>query len=290
MKNTIKIISLFLVILITCSVTVYAADSYITLYGFSFNLNENGEAVIHSYDNRSADVAVPEKLMGAEVSEIDDHAFFGSTVIRSVSLEKATHLKTIGSNAFYGCTALTEINIPSNVTELGFGVFQNCTALKEVTLGNEISEIPNQAFYNCTSLESLDIPGSVSSIGTRSFSGCSSLKDILIPSSVSSISVNAFEGIDDLTIYCYEGSYAEEFAKENNIKYARPGNYELGDTNLDGVFNILDATIIQQYKIGKAEIPSYRGEVYADVNCDGAVTIRDATLIQMKLAKIIEDF
>lgn len=289
MKSLIKIICVILSVLIIGSVNVYAADSSVTLYGFSFDINEDGNAVIHSFDDRTDKVEIPAALMKADVTEIDDYAFFEDTYITLVSFEKATKLKKLGDNAFYGCTKLKELILPDNLEEAGFGVFQNCTDLKSVSLGG-LAKVPSQAFYNCSSLERLDIPETVEAIGSRSFENCTSLEDVYIPDSVTSIEDNAFSGIDNLIIYCNEGSYAESYAIANNIKYDTPKSYDLGDANLDGRLNILDATLIQKFKIGAEEIPLYRGENFADVNRDGSVTIRDATLIQMKLARLIDEF
>ena len=38
------------------------------------------------------------------------------------------------------------------------------------------------------------------------------------------------------------------------------------------------------------DLPTFRGENFADVTKDGKVNIRDATMIQMKLADIIDSF
>lgn len=73
MRNIIKTIAATLALIILGTVTVCAADSYVTLYGFSFDINDSGEAVIHGYDNRSADVKIPNKLLGSNVAVIDDY-------------------------------------------------------------------------------------------------------------------------------------------------------------------------------------------------------------------------
>ena len=52
----------------------YASDSYLALYGFSFTVNDNGEAVIREYDGRSAEVAIPNALLNARVVRIDNYA------------------------------------------------------------------------------------------------------------------------------------------------------------------------------------------------------------------------
>ena len=43
---------------------------------------------------------------------------------------------SIGVQAFYGCTGLTSITIPSSVTSIGDSAFRNCTGLKNVTFEN----------------------------------------------------------------------------------------------------------------------------------------------------------
>ena len=290
MKFITKICSIALILLIIGSATVFANDSYVTLYGFSFDINENGEAVIHDYDDRSADVVIPEKLLKAFVTEIDDYAFFNDKEITSVSFENASRLNKIGANAFSGCDNLTELNIPSSVNEIGFGAFQNCSNLESVAFESGITSLPNQLFYNCASLKRVVLPDTLEAIGNVAFANCSGLKEIEIPDSVTSIDKNAFKNCVNLCIFCNEGSAAARIAEENGWNVRIIKVFELGDSNLDGKFNIRDATIIQLAGIGRAVIPTFRGKNYADVNRDGKTNVRDVTLIQMKIAKMIDSF
>ena len=41
-------------------------------------------------------------------------------------------INTIGENAFSGCTGLTELTLPSTLTEIGAGAFCNSVALKTI--------------------------------------------------------------------------------------------------------------------------------------------------------------
>lgn len=290
MKNLIRICSVVLALIILGSLTVYA-DTYFELDGFVFDINSKNEVVIHEYNGNEENVVIPKKLMGANVVEIDDYAFFENNDLKSVSFANAEYVKKIGINAFYGCTNLKSIDLPPNLSEIGFGLFQDCTSLESVVLTGSIAEIPNQTFYNCTSLKRVVIPEGTESVGDKSFSGCASLKEIEVPDSVTSISDSAFENTGSFVFYCSEGSYAESFSEtQDNISYKYIREYVLGDANLDGTFNILDATTIQKYKVGKAEIYTFRGKNYADVDGSGEVTIRDATLIQMKIAHMIDSF
>ena len=62
------------------------------------------------------------------------------------------------------------------------------------------------------------IPDSITSIGKGTFWGCRNLESITISNSVTSIERAAFEECPNLVIFTPVGSYAEKFAKANNIK------------------------------------------------------------------------
>ena len=68
------------------------------------------------------------------------------------------------------------------------------------------------------------IPNGVTSIGTAAFKHCGNMKKIKIPESVIAIKKyysgeHAFSESPDLTIHAPAGSYAEQYAKENNIPF-----------------------------------------------------------------------
>ena len=277
-------IAVFLLLFLACGVSARAADNYVVLDGFAFDLNTSGEAVIHAYDNRESDVLIPDELLGAKVVRIDDYAFYQDTVITSVCFDQATRLDEIGDSAFAGCSSLTELTLPAGAI-LGFGAFQNCTGLTGLTIPEGIAEIPEQCFYRCSALTEAVIPASVTSIGTRAFGGCDSLRMVEIPDTVTHIAPNAFDGDEALTIRCAKGSYAEQYAKENGIPVFCPdGTLLRGDADGDGIVTILDATNIQrylaQYPVSNPEITVKCG----NINGDG-LDIMDATRIQRFLAQ-----
>lgn len=61
------------------------------------------------------------------------------------------------------------------------------------------------------------IPDVVTKIGNSAFDNCYDLKSVIIPDSVTSIGDEAFENCRGFVIYTTKGSYAAEYAKENNI-------------------------------------------------------------------------
>ena len=114
----------------------------------------------------------------------------------------------IRANAFEGCTALTSITIPKNVTGLGMDVFLGCSKLTALNVeeGNAyydsrdgcnalIEKESNKLIRGC---QNTRIPDGVTSIEDRAFKGCSRLTSITIPSSVTSIGNQAFEDCSHL--------------------------------------------------------------------------------------------
>ena len=117
---------------------------------------------------------------------------------------KYTYNDKLGDYAFYGCSSLTSLTIPSSVTSIGEWAFAGCSGLGNLTIPSSVTKIANHAFWGCSGLTSLVIPSSVTSIGESAFQECSGLTSLTIPSSVTSIDMNAFEDCSGLTsIYVY---------------------------------------------------------------------------------------
>ena len=85
--------------------------------------------------------------------------------------------------------------------------------------GKPVEKIAAEAFIANTGIKNIVIPNGVLSIEDNAFSQCTSLLSVTIPQSITSISPLAFEGCDKLVIHGITGSYAENYAKDNNIKF-----------------------------------------------------------------------
>lgn len=126
--------------------------------------------------------------------------FFGKAGIpSSLKMVTITGGENIPNSAFYNCTSLTNISIPSTVTSIGSDAFRECTGLTNFVIPNGVTSIESSTFAGCTGLSSITIPNSVTSIWTCAFEGCVSLTNISIPSSVTSIWKEAFAGCTGLT-------------------------------------------------------------------------------------------
>ena len=105
----------------------------------------------------------------------------------------------IGYCAFWGCSGLTSVTIPSSVTEIGPFAFSDCRSLTSVPIPSSITKIGDNAFSGCSGLTSVTIPSSVTEIGSSAFSDCRGLTSVTVPSSVTKIGDNTFSGCSGLT-------------------------------------------------------------------------------------------
>ena len=62
----------------------------------------------------------------------------------------------IHKNAFKGCSKLSNITLPNNVSAIGDCAFQNCSSLQNINIGNSVKNIGVSAFENDTSLSFVD--------------------------------------------------------------------------------------------------------------------------------------
>ncbi len=135
---------------------------------------------------------------------IQDYAFYRCTSLTSITIPSS--VQNIGDFAFSDCTSLTNITIPSSVQSIGSSAFYNCTSLTSIIVPSSIISIGDHAFYNCTSLASVSIEDGVMNIGEYAFSDCKSLTSLTIPSSVQIIKGYAFNNCKSLIIYCESDS------------------------------------------------------------------------------------
>ena len=91
-----------------------------------------------------------------------------------------TYNDELGKYAFYGCSGLTSLTIPSGVTSISDLAFEGCSGLTSLTIPSSVTSIGWYAFSGCSGLTSLTIPSGVTSIGYYAFKGCSGLTSIYV--------------------------------------------------------------------------------------------------------------
>ena len=147
--------------------------------------------------------------------KLGDYAFYGCSGLTSLTLPSS--VTKIGCYALSNCIGLTSLTLPSSVTEIGEGAFLNCRGLTNFTIPSGVTSIGHGAFFCCYGLISLTIPSSVTAIGSRAFNDCSGLTSIYaymekLPETGS----NLFLGCDEkkCTVYVPKGTYDDYFVSE----------------------------------------------------------------------------
>ena len=229
--------------------TTWNGEKYY-IFGDYYCFLENGEAtLIRKYKNEDeTDVIIPSKIgkypvvglggytrgflktiygifeestiksvvIPEGITTIERRAF-ASSDIREVILPKT--LREMGDTAFSRCEQLRKVEYNIGIEKVEEFTFSNCKFLTEVYLSESIVTIERSAFSQCRALEEIKLPQSLRRIEERAFSRCESLRRIEIGENTTDIADNAFERCDNLTIYGKAGSYAESYAKEQNIPF-----------------------------------------------------------------------
>ena len=207
------------------SISYFEADDFGNQGDYVYYVS-NSEATIVDYNGNGGNITIPVTLGGYPV-------------------------KNIGTKAFYGCTSLTSVTMPS-VTNVGYSAFRNCTSLKTVSMPN-VTTLAHQVFQSCSSLISVEIPN-VEEIGDYVFKSCSS----------------------ELTIYAPNNAYAKQYADDNNIKFDGPEtnkiksvSYEISGDNV--IFTIITTPDFNRVKVAKSNnLSSYIAYTSKfTVNADG---------------------
>mgnify|MGYP000866397794 FL=1 len=184
------------------SASAYVPYSYdgITYEGLYYNVTDTGEIEIARCYEYVRKVNIPIEIDGKFVTSIGKEAFFNCTGLTEITIPDS--VTSIEDYAFSNCTSLTEITIPDSVTSIGERAFSNCTGLAKITIPDSVTSIGEEAFSRCTSLTEITIPDSVTSIESGTFFGCTSLTEITLPDSVTDIEGQYYDG------YSYYGAFS----------------------------------------------------------------------------------
>ena len=85
--------------------------------------------------------------------EIADCSFMSNRKLEKVIFGKKA--KIIGTNAFSGCTSLTNIELPETVEQIQDGAFSECSRLKRIVLPKNLKGIDIYALEHCPTLETI---------------------------------------------------------------------------------------------------------------------------------------
>ncbi len=148
--------------------------------------------------------------------------FYGNGVLRISGIGEMTNLTSHNQQPWKDYRHLVEkIVIGKDITyiaDYAFAYTPNVTAV-EFEEGSALNTIGSLAFRNCAKLTDVTLPNSVEIIKGYAFNDCYGLENFYMSQNVNHIKNTAFDDCFMMVMSVAEGTYGEEFARENNIEY-----------------------------------------------------------------------
>ena len=203
----VRILSLLILVVSMLGVFCFSANAAgpFTENGFIYSVDNNGYATIEGLETVvEGEVTIPGNIGGYPVRSFYD-TFRNNTKITSVIISEG--VSNISYYAFYGCTKLEYVYIPSSVTSIGKEAFRDTKALQEIEVnaGNSRYLSENGILYNkdkteifvCPSscgIETFVFPDSVTKIAAYCFYANVSIKEVIMPENLTEMGEFAFYG------------------------------------------------------------------------------------------------
>lgn len=202
-------------------------------------------SVISIGDSAFSNTAITSVSIPATVTDIGASAFYSCENLDSVFIKNIESWCNISfgnqsANPLYYAKKLylddelvTDLAIPSGITEINNFTFCGCTSLKSVEIPSGVRSIGDYAFYNCKNLESAALPYGITNIGESAFA-YTVITEIEIPSTVTAIGASAFYSCENLASAEIPSSIVSigdsAFTKCSALEYNRYDNaYYLGN-------------------------------------------------------------
>ncbi|MCR5137758.1 MAG: leucine-rich repeat domain-containing protein [Oscillospiraceae bacterium] len=208
---------------------------------WSYAVLPDGSLCLTSYKGNDTDVTIPEKIGKRPVTVLGDYVMAAEKASQQKTLSQRREkvksvvipegVRKIGAFAFACCKELVSISLPSTIESIGPGAFYRCESLLSIRLPKGLTELKSgfsEAYYSpsimgtfqwCRNLVKVEGLSDIASIGDNTFHFCERIKEIKLPTCLKAIGNNAFLGCPDITIRAAAGSFAEQYAKKNNIPF-----------------------------------------------------------------------
>lgn len=147
---------------------------------YQYRILPDGSAYLEAYFG-GPEVIVPAELDGHPVSDLG--ACFSGSEITSVTLPEG--LEVVTPLAFYECYALKQVLLPDSLRCIDCDAFRRCISLDTLVISAGVTEIAPAAFWRPSAINTPD----------------------------------GYIAVEPITLIVSPGSYAEAYAKENNLPH-----------------------------------------------------------------------
>ena len=230
-------------------------------------------------DKYSGNLTVPATLGGYQVRRIGDSAFYECSGLTGITLP--TGVVGIDIKAFGNCVGLLNVSLPNTLTYIWTEAFYGCSSLASVVIPDSVTSMGKKAFYNCTALLSVTLSRNLTSISESCFDGCFSLTSILFPSRLTSIGSSAFVNCYALADVTFPnglmsiGNYAFTYCR-SLTRFDIPSTVNsIGTDIISGCYNLKTITVAAgniDYKEVNNCLVTYSGSTLLAVPC-GCATV-----------------
>ena len=212
-----KLLTFLLMLTLMASFVVPGlADYGDGLDDYLYSTGSSGVTLTKYFGEGESTLVLPTEVEGLPVTRIGEKCFEDHDEIEAVVLPET--LKVIGYRAFYGCSKLSDMNLPDSLEQTGGWALAH-TGFTSFVFPEGFDTLGYGTFYGSRNLETVVLPEGVNSIGENTFRGCSKLQSVTIPSDEIKIDIKGFEENSKVTIVGVPGSYAEKYAKAIGIGF-----------------------------------------------------------------------
>lgn len=174
----------------------------------SYTINISGAYDYDKIDNIRKCLAKCEKPFSVNMTNVTGLAklsgrnsgglFYNCDNLSQISLPST--ITEYGDYAFYKCSWLKSVEPPAQITKIGDSVFAECPSLTNVVFGSTLTEIGKETFKDCTSLISVRIDSTnIDTIKESMFFNCIKLNDLTLPDSIKKVKGSGFFNCTSLT-------------------------------------------------------------------------------------------
>lgn len=153
-------------------------------------------------------ISLKELVLHDALTTIKERAFYGCSSLDNLDL---CRVAAVGELAFYRCTGLMTLEIPSSLNSLSTTAFKSCngiqtliykagcrkairtniTSARTVTLPSSVSVLADSVFYDFNALNTIELPTAVTTIPSHAFYN-TGLTSFVVADNIISIGQNAF--------------------------------------------------------------------------------------------------
>lgn len=245
-----------------------------------------------AYSDNLTEIVIPEG-----VTAIEGYAFVKCGSLKKLVLPDS--LDTLGINAFSNCEALETIKMPSAMTEIRSGVFSRA-AITEITVPSGLTEIPNYLFSGCKNLKTVTMPNSVAKVGIMAFQKCDALADVYFQGTKAqwdTVSISDYADLStnqsgNLPLTDQATIHFLDTPPVVTTTATTPVTTGSTTTTASSVVTTASATGSQTTSsvqtsttvTGTVVVPEV---LYGDVNLDGTISLSDAVLLNKRAADMV---